>query len=115
MNSDRVYLHYIVETISNIEELAAQGKATIDGSKHDRAAMLYYLQTMAEATQRLSEATRQSRPEIDWQAISGFRNRLVHGYLNVNFEIVWSVVEHYLPDLKRAASAALESIEPDAP
>ena len=49
---------------------------------------------MAETTQRLSEAVRLSHPEIDWLAISGFRNRLVHGYLNVNFKIVWSVVEN---------------------
>ena len=43
MSSDRIYLHYILETISNIEELAAQGKSELEAAKHDRAAMLYYL------------------------------------------------------------------------
>ena len=56
-------------------------------------------------------------PEIDWTAISGFRNRLVHGYLEVNRDIVWNVMVNDLPELKHAAVSmlqALDSAEPPA-
>jgi len=44
------------------------------------------LQTMAESTQRLSDAAKEAHPEVDWYKISGFRNVLVHGYLGVDLE-----------------------------
>ena len=109
MKEDRVYLVHILETIANIEDLAADGREAFAAAKHSRAAALYYLQTMAESTQRLSDAIKATHPEIDWTAISGFRNRLAHGYLEVNMEIVWNVIESNLPALKQAAEAMLQA------
>ena len=109
MKEDRVYLIHILETITNIEDLTADGHEAFTAAKHSRAAALYYLQTMAESTQRLSDAIKATHPEIDWTAISGFRNRLVHGYLEVNLEIVWNVIESNLPGLKQAAEAMLQA------
>lgn len=54
-NGDKVYLSYILECITNIEELTQSGRTVINNDRHYRAALLYYLQTMAEATQRLSD------------------------------------------------------------
>jgi uncharacterized protein with HEPN domain len=52
-----------------------------------------------------------TRPEIDWMAISGFRNRLAHGYLEVNLDIVWNVIENNLPALKQAVEAMLQAVD----
>lgn len=72
-----------------------------------RDAVLRRLQTMAESTQRLSDELKQA-PQIDWRALSGFRNILVHDYLNgIDNERVWIAIERYLPDLK----VAVESFE----
>jgi uncharacterized protein with HEPN domain len=108
---DKVHLTYILECIVNIDELTASGRASFEAAKHERAAVLYYLQTMAESTQRLSEASKMTHPEVDWIAISGFRNRLVHGYLDINMDILWSVIETYLPELKTAVRAMLENLD----
>ncbi len=83
MSDDRVYLIYIGECIANIRELAAQGHDGFMAAKHDQAAALYYLQTLAESTQRLSEALKANRPEIDWPKIAGFRNRIVQRRANL--------------------------------
>ncbi|GAB4358064.1 MAG: hypothetical protein Fur0042_27480 [Cyanophyceae cyanobacterium] len=50
------------------------------------------LLVIAEAARRISEATRQSLPDVPWQEINGMRNRLVHEYDDVNLNIVWDVV-----------------------
>ncbi len=100
----------MLECIASVEELTASGRAAFVAGKHDRAAVLYYLQTMAESSQRLSEALKATQPEVDWVGISGFRNRLVHGYLNVNVDILWSVIERALPELKTAAQIMLENL-----
>ena len=38
--------------------------------------------------------------ETDWKRIADFRNFLAHQYLDVDLEIVWNVIENYLPGLK---------------
>ena len=64
------------------------------------------LQTMAESTQRLSDDLKTSTIDIDWRALSGFRNVLVHDYLDgIDLNRIWDIVENYLPDLKQAVEA----------
>jgi uncharacterized protein with HEPN domain len=62
------------------------------------------LQVMAESTQRLSANLKELHPEIDWRALAGFRNLLVHDYLGVSATRVWELIEHFLPQLKRAVA-----------
>ena len=63
-------------------------------------AVLRNLQTLAESTQRLSDALKAQHDEIDWRRIAGFRNILVHDYLGVDVPQVWAIVERELPALK---------------
>ena len=71
-------------------------------------AVLRNLQNMAESTQRLSDTLKAAHPEVPWYQLSGFRNMLVHDYLDIEQERVWLVVERELLDLKRAIAAMLK-------
>jgi uncharacterized protein with HEPN domain len=55
------------------------------------------LLVIAEAARRVSEATRQTLPNIAWAEINGMRNRLVHEYDDVNLNIVWDVIQTEIP------------------
>lgn len=50
MNTDRVHLEYILDCIHNLAEITSDGRDSLTENKHYRAAVLYYLQTMAEST-----------------------------------------------------------------
>lgn len=65
-------------------------------------AVVRNLQTLAESTQRLSASLKATEPDVPWDSIAGFRNVLVHNYLGIDLESVWSVVETDLPELKSA-------------
>ena len=71
-------------------------------------AVLRNLQTLAESTQRLSDASKSAHLEIDWRRVAAFRNVLVHDYLGIDLETVWRIVETDIPDLKRAIAAMHE-------
>lgn len=113
MKDDRVYLIYIVECIDNIKELTEAGREAFFAAKHDQAAVIYYLQTLAESTQRLSSSLKDKHPEIEWTLISGLRNRLVHEYLDINRNIVWSIVTNQLDPLRATISQMLEELGPE--
>jgi uncharacterized protein with HEPN domain len=111
MIDDRAYLEYILECIVNVEELSAQGRDAFLAAKHDKAAVLYYMHTLAEAAQRLSDSAKAAHPEIDWPNIAGFRNRIVHGYLETNMRLVWQIIVSDLPVLKAAIIDLLAGLE----
>jgi uncharacterized protein with HEPN domain len=62
-------------------------------------AVIRRLLVIAEAARRVSEITRQERFDISWSEINGMRNRLVHEYDDVDFDIVWDVVQNEIPSL----------------
>ena len=69
---------------------------------------------MAESTQRLSEEMKARRSEVDWQALSGFRNVLAHDYLGIDLELVYTSIEVNLPGLHIAIEALLNETRPEA-
>ena len=54
--------------------------------------------------------TRQLASEIPWRQISGTRDRLAHGYYNVDLNIVWGIVENHLGPLAAAVRDLLATL-----
>jgi uncharacterized protein with HEPN domain len=65
-------------------------------------AVVRNLAVVGEAAKGLSAEFRRARKEVDWQAIAGMRDRLIHGYFGINWKIVWNVVAEELPKLEDA-------------
>ena len=108
MKEDTVYLRHIRECIRRIEEDVAGGREEFMGSHTIQDAVLRNLQTMAEATQRLSDAAKATRPEVEWRAIAALRNVLVHDYLGADLENIWQIVQRDVPGLKCGVLAMLK-------
>lgn len=70
-------------------------------------AIVRLLEIIGEAAARTSEQTKSELPRIPWLAITGLRNRLIHGYGDIDFGIVWEVISRDLPGLIVQLSAAV--------
>lgn len=108
MKGDRLYLIHIRECIARIDEYTVEGRESFLSDPKTQDAVLRNLQTMTESTQRLSEDRKAAYPDVDWRGMAGFRNVLTHGYLGVDLEKVWEVVETKLPALKQTIEAMLQ-------
>ena len=62
-------------------------------------AIINEIEIIGEAAARFSTETRSFHPSVPWPAIVGMRNRLIHGYADVDFDIVRSAVKVDLPKL----------------
>ena len=71
-------------------------------------AVVAQLLVIGEAVTRLSHEFRSSHPEIEWAKIAGMRNRLIHGYDKIRWDLVWRTATEAVPQL-------LEQIEPLLP
>jgi len=87
----------------------AKGKSRAD-LHADRGLQLILtrlLEIVGEAANKVPQTTRDLYPEIPWSAAIAVRNRLIHGYEDVDLDIVWQTVNEDLPMLIRALEKAV--------
>jgi uncharacterized protein with HEPN domain len=105
VKDDRLYLDHVLDCIRRINRYCGGGEQTFRESELIQDAVLRNLQTLAESTQRISDRLKALHPEVDWRAIAGFRNVLVHDYLGINLARVWEIVSLHLPALESQVQA----------
>jgi len=110
VKDQRVYLQHILECIESIVEYTSIGRDEFQASRMAQDATLRRLQVMAESTQRLSDDLKAQHPDIDWRALSGFRNVLAHDYLGLDIDQVFSATQRSLPSLRSAIESLLNSL-----
>ena len=62
-------------------------------------AVIRNFEIIGEAANRLPDEYKDSYSSIDWHKIRGFRNRIVHDYMGIDYQIVWQIKENFLPNL----------------
>jgi uncharacterized protein with HEPN domain len=93
----------IQDIIESAEKILDYTKGlTYDEFKADSMrvdAVIRNFEIIGEATNRLPEEIKNEISEIDWHKIRGFRNRVAHDYMGINYFIVWQIREEFLPSL----------------
>ena len=57
---------------------------------------------IGEAAGRLPDKFKEQHSSIDWDRIRGFRNRIVHDYFGIDYQIVWTIIEISIPELRKS-------------
>jgi len=100
---DREWRFYIDDMIGFAEKVAAytagmdQAAFVASGLVYD--ATLRNLEPIGEAATRIPEAVRASYPQVPWRLVVATRNRLIHGYLGIDNDTLWSIVVSDVPAL----------------
>ena len=108
MTKDQLYLRHIAQAIERIEEYTAQGRQQFMSSHLNQDAVMRNFEIIGEAVKQISDRTRQNQPHIPWSQIAGFRDVLIHGYMGIDLDEVWNVVDQHLSDLKVAVLRLLD-------
>jgi uncharacterized protein with HEPN domain len=89
------------------------GRDVVFGSHTLQDAIIRNPQVLCESVRRIDTAYKDSHAEIDWKAIAGMRNVLVHDYFDVDFVAVWDVVTRDLPPPEFVMRSILARMDPD--
>lgn len=68
-------------------------------------AVVRNLEILGEAVRGLSGEFQKSHANLDWKSMTGMRDRLIHHYFGVNWDIVWNVIQEKLPGLHESLAS----------
>lgn len=107
---EREWRFYIDDMVGFAEKILAytEGLTQDDFIEHDLTydATLRNLELIGEAATRIPDPVREANPEIPWRMIIATRNRLIHAYLGIDDDTIWSIIQTHIPELL----ARLESL-----
>lgn len=103
-------LRDIVEAIAAIERHSNGEKQAFERDELLQTWFVRHLQIIGEAARAIPEEIRTLAPEIPWHQIAGMRNILVHGYFEVDTDLVWDTATRDLPLLKPAIERLLSTL-----
>jgi uncharacterized protein with HEPN domain len=113
-SSDNIRLRHMLDAARRAKSLAQhRTRYDLDADELLNLGLVRLLEIIGEAARGVSASCRDAHPEIPWKVIAGMRDRLIHGYFDINLDIVWRTVmedipplvmqlEHILPDDKDA-------------
>lgn len=81
-----------------------QGKADFLEDKRTQQAVVMNLIIIGEAATKIMDRHPDfvgQHPDIPWRGMRGMRNRIAHGYFDIDLDVVWETVQSALPDLLR--------------
>jgi uncharacterized protein with HEPN domain len=107
--SIRAYLHHVLnETQYLIGQSQGLSKEAFLRDETRQRAFVRSLEIIGEAAKQIPNAIRQKYDHIPWRAISGMRDRLIHAYFGVDYEIVWDAVINKVPELQQEIERILQ-------
>jgi uncharacterized protein with HEPN domain len=111
VKDDRLYLYHMVERCHRITRFISPGREAFMASDQLQDAVIRNVEVI-EAAKRVSADARDRLALLDWKAICGMRDVLIHDYIGVDLDEVWNVASSPIPEPQAALDQYLSRENP---
>ena len=107
-SSPREYLQHMLAEANYLADCAADvEREEFLRDETLKRAFVRSIEIIGEATKHVPDDFRSQHPELEWKSMAGMRDRLIHGYFGVDYELVWDVAVNKIPTLREQLEALL--------
>ena len=112
----------LADYVGHMQQAATDACGFVDGlakdafleDKRTQQAVVMSLIIIGEAAAKAMDSYAefaQTHPEVPWRSMRGMRNRIAHGYFEINLDLVWDTVQTALPELLKQLHAVRKDVE----
>ncbi|RJO65997.1 MAG: DUF86 domain-containing protein [Myxococcales bacterium] len=99
-HDDRTSLRQMLDHAAEAVEMSrGRTPRELDQDRQLNLALVRLMEVVGEAAARVSPETRKEHPSIPWPRVVALRNRLIHGYDEVDFDVLWKILREDMPQL----------------
>jgi uncharacterized protein with HEPN domain len=112
MRDISLYLRDILRAMLAIEQFV-EGISLDAFEKDDKtsSAVIRKFEIIGEAAKQIPEEIRNKYPLIPWKEMAGMRDRLIHFYFGIKYDLVWHTIKDVIPQVKPAIQEILKSLK----
>lgn len=112
MRDPKLYLKDILEAMEAIERFVdGIGFETFEGDDMRVSAVIQKFEIIGEASKSVPESIKQKYTTVPWRDMAGMRDRLIHFYFGIKYDLVWNTIKQDIPEVKPLIREILEDIE----
>ncbi|MFZ1127496.1 DUF86 domain-containing protein [Methanoregula sp.] len=109
MKDDRILLIHIHREIVFLTTISTGRKyEDLLSDEYYAHAVIRAVEVIGEAVKNLSAPLKERHPEIEWREIAGMRDKVIHRYFEINWQIVWNVINENLPAIEPKIADLIE-------
>ena len=112
MRDYSLYLQDIFDAMRAIEKFVEE--MSFEEFRQDdktSSAVIRKFEIIGEAAKQIPEEIRNKYPVIPWKEMAGMRDRLIHFYFGIKYDLVWHTIKDVIPQVKPAIQEILKSLK----
>jgi len=114
MRDYQLYLKDIVDAMHSIEAfIAGLDLEAFEADDKTASAVMRKLEIIGEAVKQIPDDIRLKNPQVPWKEMAGMRDKLIHFYFGVDYQLVWRTVTERVPQVKADIQKLLEDMSKD--
>jgi uncharacterized protein with HEPN domain len=112
MRDPRLYLRDILDAMDAIEKFVEGMEFDeFKGDDKTSSAVIRKFEIIGEATKDVPASLKQRHPDIPWREMAGMRDRLIHFYFGIKYDLVWRTIKDVIPEVRPLIQKIFRSLE----
>lgn len=111
MRSPILYLSEMLDAVRAIKEFTkGMNRETFLKDEKTKSAVTHQLLILGEASKAIPQDIKLRAPDLGWRGMAGMRDRLIHAYFNVDYDLVWDTAKNRVPTVKKGLEKLIEEL-----
>ena len=91
--------HILVETSFILQHTESKTKEQVINDEVLCRAVVRSIEIIGEASKKIDDEFKSAYDHLEWKKIAGTRDKLIHDYFGIDYDIVWDIIKNKIPDL----------------